>query len=222
MMKCPHCNYEWSPRKDQPKACPRCKRRLDYPIKEERGEGLARARNLERGFERTLYVMSVLTRELEERGVVPVVIGGAAVEFYTRDWYATGDIDLAIDKGKRNEFGEVMDAFGFKKEGRMWVREDLGLYIEIPGDKEDISEEKLTEVTTSEGHAFVIGLEDIIFDRIQAAEHWESQSDKEQAIRMGASFYEDIDWPYLRKKCEEGLSAQMLEGILEEIENARG
>lgn len=30
-MKCPYCGYEWSPRVNKPKECPRCKRRLDYP-----------------------------------------------------------------------------------------------------------------------------------------------------------------------------------------------
>jgi len=29
-MKCPRCRYEWESRKDNPKACPRCKSRLDY------------------------------------------------------------------------------------------------------------------------------------------------------------------------------------------------
>ena len=28
--KCPKCNYEWIARIDEPKACPRCKTRLDY------------------------------------------------------------------------------------------------------------------------------------------------------------------------------------------------
>jgi rubrerythrin len=32
-MKCPQCNYEWEPRKPDPKACPRCKTRLDYQKK---------------------------------------------------------------------------------------------------------------------------------------------------------------------------------------------
>jgi predicted Zn-ribbon and HTH transcriptional regulator len=30
-MKCTYCKYEWEPRKEKPKACPRCKRRFDYP-----------------------------------------------------------------------------------------------------------------------------------------------------------------------------------------------
>jgi predicted Zn-ribbon and HTH transcriptional regulator len=27
---CPKCDYEWESRVDDPKACPRCKTRLDY------------------------------------------------------------------------------------------------------------------------------------------------------------------------------------------------
>tara|TARA_Y100000034_G_C6896803_1_gene413643 strand:+ start:1872 stop:1994 length:123 start_codon:yes stop_codon:yes gene_type:complete len=34
--KCHHCGYKWESRKDKPKECPRCKRRIDYPFKEER------------------------------------------------------------------------------------------------------------------------------------------------------------------------------------------
>ncbi|MDD5191598.1 MAG: hypothetical protein PHH54_02255 [Candidatus Nanoarchaeia archaeon] len=30
-MKCENCEYEWEARKENPKACPRCKRRFDYP-----------------------------------------------------------------------------------------------------------------------------------------------------------------------------------------------
>lgn len=33
-MKCPKCNYEWESRIKDPKACPRCKSRLDYQAKE--------------------------------------------------------------------------------------------------------------------------------------------------------------------------------------------
>ena len=28
---CPKCDYEWVSRVAEPKACPRCKTRLDYP-----------------------------------------------------------------------------------------------------------------------------------------------------------------------------------------------
>lgn len=216
-MKCPYCSYQWKSRTKKPKACPRCKRRLDYPRGRE--DELSKAGDIERGFKRTMYVMSILTERLGEKGIMPVIVGGAAVEFYTRDWYATTDIDLAIDKNKRKGFNEVMDEFGFEKEGRMWIREDLNLYIEIPADLSDISKERLTEVETEEGHAYIIGLEEIIFDRIQAAERLDSESDKQQALRIGRTFYDDIDWNYVRKRCEEEFSINKLDELLEEIED---
>lgn len=33
-MTCKRCGYEWAPRVKVPKACPRCKTRLDAPKKE--------------------------------------------------------------------------------------------------------------------------------------------------------------------------------------------
>ncbi len=30
-MKCEYCEYDCEPRKSNPKSCPRCKRRFDYP-----------------------------------------------------------------------------------------------------------------------------------------------------------------------------------------------
>jgi hypothetical protein len=83
---------------------------------------IAEAKKVERGFQRTIYVMSILTPKLEDEGVLAVVVGGAAVEFYTRDFYATGDIDLAI-KGERKTLGRILEEMGFSKMGRMWVRE---------------------------------------------------------------------------------------------------
>jgi len=34
-MKCNHCNYEWESRIENPKSCPRCKYRFDYPQQKE-------------------------------------------------------------------------------------------------------------------------------------------------------------------------------------------
>ncbi len=33
-MRCFKCNYDWESRKESPKACPRCKTRLDYSRRE--------------------------------------------------------------------------------------------------------------------------------------------------------------------------------------------
>jgi hypothetical protein len=219
-MKCEYCNYEWETRKEQPVSCPRCKRRFDYP-KDASEDLLAPAKNVERGFQRMIYVMSRLTPELERNGLIAVVVGGSAVEFYTQDWYATGDIDLAINKDRRIALGQVLGKFGFKSMGRMWIREDLNLYIEAPGDIKDIDRGKVTRVKTDAGYVNIIGQDDIIFDRVQAAKHWDSESDKEQAIRIAAMFYDEIDWEYLKNKCTKEDSLDTLEEVKEAARNAR-
>ena len=34
--RCPRCGYEWESRVGEPKACPRCKTRLDYDRRKEK------------------------------------------------------------------------------------------------------------------------------------------------------------------------------------------
>ena len=189
---------------------------MDYPVQRKK-DPLSEAISIERGFRRTVYDMSIITAELERDGIVPVIVGGSAVEFYTRDWYSTSDIDLAIDKSRRDGFEKAMAGFGFRKEGRMWIREELGLYIEIPADISDISMENLTKIETPNGNAYIIGIEELICDRIQAAEHWKSAADLEQAIRIGSAFNDDIDWDLVRNLCKEGSSGTMLDKLLREV-----
>ncbi len=216
-MKCPYCGYEWKPRKPNPVSCPRCKRRLDYPVKDVFHD----VKKLERGFQRNLYVMALIIKEAEKYGIKPVIVGGAAVEFYTRDWYSTGDIDLAVDRTKKKKLGEIMKKMGFRKVGRMWIREDLNLYIEMPADIRDIDMSKITVVETPAGNAYVVGMEDILFDRIQAAQFWESEADKEQAVRIATLYFDEIDWNYLEKKCKKAGSIKMLEIVKREAENEK-
>ncbi len=168
-----------------------------------------------------VYVMSLITPRLEEKGVKCVVVGGSAVEFYTRDWYATGDIDLAVTKDKRKVIDQVLREMDFTSEGRMWVREDLNLYIETPGDIQTLNIDKSTKIETDVGYVYIIGLEDIILDRISAAIHWKSESDKEQAIRISSTHYDNIDWPYVRNKAKKDNAEPMLDEILEAANNAK-
>ena len=165
--------------------------------------------------------MAIISREAKKYGIKPVIVGGAAVEFYTRDWYSTADIDIAIDKTKRKEFEKIMKKMKFRRFGRMWIKEDLSLYIEAPADITDIDMEKITIVETPVGNAYVIGIEDILFDRIQAAEHWKSEADKEQAIRIASLYFDEIDWSYLEKKCRKEESLKMLKIVKKEAENEK-
>lgn len=48
-MRCKFCEYDWETRKKEPKACPRCKRRFDYPSYEIVIYNKAKIRNIKHG-----------------------------------------------------------------------------------------------------------------------------------------------------------------------------
>lgn len=103
--------------------------KTDIKISQETIKALSKAKSVERGYKRTLYVMSLICNELKRYKIKPVIIGGAAVEFYTRDWYSTLDVDLAIGANEAEIIGKVLEELNFKREGRHWVRYDLNIEI---------------------------------------------------------------------------------------------
>jgi len=48
-------------------------------------------------------------------------------------------------------------------------------------------------------HIFVIGIEDIILDRLRACVHWQSSSDCEWGLRMLKVHLESLDIEYMEK-----------------------
>src|SRR5699024_208474 len=121
--------------------------------------------------------------------IKPIIVGGLAVEIYTRGHYTTRDIDI-ITPG-RYEIGKFLtEELGFKKLGRSWYNEELEISIEIPSNAIDGSEDKTIKVNLpSGGTVYVIGLEDIIVHRLESAtvnhrDNPEYSDDYEWAQRM--------------------------------------
>lgn len=48
-------------------------------------------------FEKMVHVSAILTSLLHEYQIKPIIVGGLAVEIYTRSEYTTSDIDLVSD-----------------------------------------------------------------------------------------------------------------------------
>ncbi len=182
-------------------------------------ELLKKAKNMPRGYKKVLYVMSIVNKELKKQKLTSVIIGGAAVEFYTRNWYATLDIDLAIDETYSKKTDSVFKKLGFKKEGRAWIREDIDIEIETPAKIETLNKDKILNIKTENGSVNIIGIEDLIVDRIAAAKHWKSEQDKVQAIEIGSLHFDKIDWDYIREKCINDHSEDEYRIILDKIKN---
>lgn len=142
----------------------------------------------------------LITRLLEERGTpAPIVIGGLALSYYSREVYFTADIDLAC--ADRDSLGVVLGELGFSRRGRYWVHEGLDIAVEAPATTL-AGEDAPCETVELDGglHCVVIGLEDLIVDRLNACKHWKSEGDCEAAELLIIRYRDDLDWDYLERK----------------------
>lgn len=161
--------------------------------------------------ERRLVFVGMLTAGVEALGwPAPVVVGGHAVEFYTAGSYATVDIDLA---GESEPVGQVLDAWGFEREGRHWYDEELGLLVEVPGSALGPQEKQhAVAVRIGSMTAYIIGLEDLVIDRLAACAHWKHRESCEWAVRLLRTA-DGLDSAYLSQRATE-------EQVVEELERA--
>ncbi len=191
-----------------------CSRDADPDRFREFRESIARAASIAEPFKRRLYVLGVITRALEPAGVVPILVGGCAVEFYTLGGYATQDIDVVVSG--RDEFGSVLRSLGFSRGAgqRHWYSERLDVAIEAPDSVLAGSRERVAVVEVDGYDVHVMGLEDIILDRLRAFAFWKSSADGEWAGRMIALHRSEIEWAYLKKQAE-------LEGLADALETVR-
>lgn len=149
---------------------------------------------------RQLLMTGLITRRLADRGKpAPVLIGGLALSYYTREVYFTADIDLAY--ADREAMDEVLTELGFEKRGRYWVHPETDVAVEVPASGLGGEEAPRETVELEYGlSCVVIGLEDLIIDRLNACKHWNSAADCEMTELLVARYGEDLDRAYLEKK----------------------
>ncbi|MCZ6507291.1 MAG: UbiD family decarboxylase [Acidobacteria bacterium] len=148
---------------------------------------------------RRLVALGLLSRELEAAQIEPILVGGAALEFYTAGGYATKDVDLALPLSPLVD--EAFARLGFEKEGRYWYREDLDLLFEAPAPAGLPGEDAArTEIEVEGLRVVVIGVEDLLLDRLRAAVHWDSTDDARWARRLATLYFEELDLSYLGAK----------------------
>jgi hypothetical protein len=149
---------------------------------------------------RQLLMAGLITRLLEDRGKpAPVVIGGLALSYYSREVYFTADIDLAC--ADRDALDTVLGELEFSRKGRYWVHEILDMAVEAPASTL-AGEEAPRETVELDAalHCVMIGLEDLIIDRLNACKHWKSEGDCEMAALLVARYRQELDWSYLERK----------------------
>jgi len=169
---------------------------------------LVRAAKIREGAERTVSLAGGLAQALRTIGQDPVLVGGAAVEFYTQGGYSTSDIDMIAEGGR--ELARVMEELGFEKIGKDYLHRKLKIYVEFPGRYLKESEKSL-KVKIRGNELSIISIEDLIVDRLNAFKFWQSAIDGINAmllLEMG-----DLDIDHLHSRADQDDVRDALEAV---------
>lgn len=156
-----------------------------------------------------MLLVGYLADRLSKSGHSLFLVGGQAVETYTAGQFTTGDIDITTTNQAATE--EKLSQLGFAREGMVWLNERLGVAVHIVG-THPTGSEKVRTVDVGPYRVRVVGVEDLIIDRLAQAKFWKSRRDAEQAIVLFNGFRKSIDLEYLRNRARE----EKVEDILPE------
>lgn len=146
-------------------------------------------------FEKMLHTAAILTELLMQYDIKPIIVGGLSVEIYTMNGYTTQDIDFIING--LDKASELFDKLEFKKLGKDWVHPIIGISLEIPSNFLAGDYNKVTQFPVGDKEVYLIGIEDIILDRLRSAVHWHSGEDREWGFRMLLMYLENLDLDYI-------------------------
>jgi len=177
---------------------------------------LEKLKRIAEPFKRRLYFVAILTEKLKEKNIKPIIVGGNALEFYTLGSYSTEDIDL-VSAGTIEIISTLKD-FGFENIGRHWYNSELDIAIEIPDEYLAGDYRRITSVEIEGLTAYIIGIEDLIIDRLNACVRWNSQQDCIWARELILLYKDEIDWTYLIQRAKEEKTIDTLMRIKDEAD----
>jgi hypothetical protein len=148
------------------------------------------------GPERTAAIAQWL-QALYPEDDIPVLVGGGAVELYTRGAYTTGDLDFAgyVSTSAR----EALLRAGFLKLGKNWVHEGAKIFLEFPSNSLGEDERKAV-LTFGRFRIQIVGPEDLLVDRLAAWKFWESPLDGVNSFLLYRAQGDNLDEDHLGKR----------------------
>lgn len=155
------------------------------------------------GEDQQIALAGLLTSLFNEHHVKLTVVGGAAVQFYTRSSYVTKDLDAILHGDTKEIIDAVMQSAGFSrtKSYRHFQHPQLPFVVEFPPSPVEVGSRCLTlfnEIKYKKYSVRVIRIEDIIMDRIIAGIEWKSESSLAQAELIYRKNKDLIDKKYLQ------------------------
>lgn len=172
------------------------------------------AANIREPAERSVKVAVVIAEALRTIEQDPILVGGAAVEFYTQGGYSTSDIDMIAEGGPA--LRRVMEQLGFERQGKDFLNEDLKIYVEFPGRHLKPTETTRT-IQLGDQTLSIISVEDLVVDRLCAFKYWKSAIDGINAILLLEN--EEVDEAHLTQRVKEEDVVDALQVVLKVREN---
>lgn len=148
-----------------------------------------------------LQASAILTELIDNQRLdaQPIIVGGLSVEIYSMSDYTTRDIDFVTTSSEI--FAERLLKVGFKKEGRIYYMEELELVVDVVasilvGDYDRIQKIPV-DVDGKDSFIFLISVEDIILDRLDA---YENEDTRYWGLELLTRWYDEVDLSYLEEE----------------------
>jgi hypothetical protein len=119
-------------------------------------------------------------------GIEIVLSGGACVSLYTRNKYESFDLDFVLlSQADRKRIGPVLEALGFRKEGRHYRHPKTPYIVEFLSPPLSVGEEPVREIRDLRRGSRTLKLlsaTDCVKDRLAAFYHWGDKPSLAQAV----------------------------------------
>jgi len=155
---------------------------------------ISRLRREPNELRKKMLLLGYVTSQLEKKKQSVFLVGGQAVETYTAGQFPSGDIDVTTSDSASTE--KVLKSLGFKQIGMIWFNKQLGVAFHIVG---YFSPERPRTIEVGPYKARIVGVEELILDRLSAAKFWNIPADYEKAKVLYDNFKKQIDMDYLRE-----------------------
>jgi hypothetical protein len=154
---------------------------------------IARLRKEPNELRKKMLLLGYVTNQLEKKKQSVFLVGGQAVETYTAGQFPSGDIDVTTSDSATTE--KVLKNLGFKQIRMIWFNKPLGVAFHIVG---YFAPNKPRTIKVGPYKARMVGVEELIVDRLSAAKSWNIPADYEKAKVLYDNFKKQIDMNYVR------------------------
>lgn len=144
-----------------------------------------------------MLLLGYITYRLEKAKQHVFLVGGQAVETYTAGQFTTGDMDITTTDSKTTE--RVLASLGFDRIGMIWLNKQLGVAVHIVALFPNASLDKARTVEVGPYKVNVVGVEDLIVDRLAHVKFFKVSGDIEKAKVLYRNFKRQIDEKYLKE-----------------------